>query len=193
MSKNRAAKIDGARNAKVRWKRGEKNQAVGRSRGGRNTKIHARADAKGRLIAILLTGGEVHDCPIAERLFRRVNSPERLLGDKAYDSTELRQKLDERRIKPVIPNRSNRKQPFSFNKRSLQVALARRERFQQAEGLQARRNTLRQAGPKLSRVSLPRSRPRVVALMSLDRSAVPLRAPSPADIESVTSQQVSEA
>ncbi len=33
----------------------EKKQAVGRSRGGRNTKIHALADAKGRLIAILLT------------------------------------------------------------------------------------------------------------------------------------------
>jgi hypothetical protein len=39
-------------------KRGEQKQAVGRSRGGRNTKIHALADAKGRLLAILLTGGE---------------------------------------------------------------------------------------------------------------------------------------
>ena len=58
---------------------------MGRSRGGRNTKIHALADAKGRLIAILLTGGEAHDCPVAERLMRTVQSPERLLGDKAYD------------------------------------------------------------------------------------------------------------
>ena len=98
-------------------KRGEKKQAVGRSRGGRNTKIHALADAKGRLIAILLTGGEAHDCPVAERLIRRVKSPERLLGDKAYDSAELREELDERGTRPVIPNRCNRKQPFSFNKR----------------------------------------------------------------------------
>ena len=98
-------------------KRGEKKQAVGRSRGGRNTKIHALADAKGRLIAILLTGGEAHDCPVAERLIRRVKSPERLLGDKAYDSAELREELDERGTKPVIPNRCNRKQPFSFSKR----------------------------------------------------------------------------
>lgn len=100
-----------------RGKKGEKNQAVGRSRGGRNTKIHALADAKGRLIAILLTGGEAHDCPLAERLIRRVKSPERLLGDKAYDSAELREQLGERGTKPVIPNRCNRKQPFSFNKR----------------------------------------------------------------------------
>ena len=98
-------------------KRGEKKQAVGRSRGGRNTKIHALADAKGRLIAILLTGGEAHDCPVAERLIRRVKSPERLLGDKAYDSAELREELNERGTKPVIPNRCNRKQPFSFSKR----------------------------------------------------------------------------
>src|SRR5512142_3544456 len=98
-------------------KRGEQKQAVGRSRGGRNTKIHALADAKGRLIAILLTGGEAHDCPVAERLIRRVKPPKRMLGDKAYDSAELREELDERGTRPVIPNRCNRKQPFSFNKR----------------------------------------------------------------------------
>ena len=40
-----------------------------------------------------------------------------MLGDKAYDSAELREKLDERGTKPVIPNRCNRKQPFSFSKR----------------------------------------------------------------------------
>jgi transposase len=98
-------------------KRAERKQAVGRSRGGRNTKVHALADAKGRLLAILLTGGEVHDCPIAERLIRRVKRGTRMLGDKAYDSAELREELDEQGTKPVIPNRSNRKQPFSFSKR----------------------------------------------------------------------------
>jgi transposase len=98
-------------------KRGEQKQAVGRSRGGRNTKIHALADAKGRLIAILLTGGEAHDCPVAEHLIRRVKPPKRMLGDKAYDSAELREELAERGTKPVIPNRSNRKQPYSFSKR----------------------------------------------------------------------------
>ena len=40
-----------------------------------------------------------------------------MLGDKAYDSAELREELDERGTKPVIPNRCNRKQPFSFSKR----------------------------------------------------------------------------
>jgi len=40
-----------------------------------------------------------------------------MLGDKAYDSAELREGLDERGTKPVIPNRSNRKQPYPFSKR----------------------------------------------------------------------------
>ena len=39
----------------------------------------------------------------------------RLLGDKAYDSAELMQWLKQRGTKCVIPNRSNRKQPFSFS------------------------------------------------------------------------------
>jgi hypothetical protein len=51
------------------------------------------------------------------------------------------------------------------------AALADRERVQQVEGLQAHRNTVRQAGPKLSGVSLPCSSPRMVDLMSLDLNA----------------------
>ena len=40
-----------------------------------------------------------------------------MLGDAAYDSAELREQLDECGTKPVIPNRCNRKQPFTFNER----------------------------------------------------------------------------
>ena len=40
-----------------------------------------------------------------------------MLGDKAYDSAELREELDQRGTKSVIPNRCNRKRPFSFSKR----------------------------------------------------------------------------
>lgn len=64
-----------------------------------------------------MTCGEAHDCPVAERLINRVEAAERLLGDRAYDSAELRERLDERGTKPVIPNRCNRLRPFSFSKR----------------------------------------------------------------------------
>jgi transposase len=99
-------------------KRGEQKQAIGRSRGGRNTKIHAIADAKGRLLSILLSGGEAHDCPPAPRLIRRTRAARKLLGDKAYDSAPLRQWLKERGTRAVVPNKSNRKQPFSFDRKS---------------------------------------------------------------------------
>ena len=54
---------------------------------------------------------------MAARLVNRVEPAERMLGDKAYDSAELRDELHRRGTRPIIPNRSNRKQPFSFSKR----------------------------------------------------------------------------
>jgi transposase len=99
-------------------KKGEQNQAIGRSRGGRNTKIHAIADAKGRLLSILLTGGQAHDCPPAQRLIRRNKAAKKLLGDRAYDSADLRCWLSQRGTKPVVPNKCNRKQPFAFDRKS---------------------------------------------------------------------------
>ena len=80
-------------------------------------KAHALADAIGHLLAILLTSGEAHDCAVAERLIRRVKSQKRMLGDKAYDSAELREELNARGTMPVIPNRCSRKRPFRFSKR----------------------------------------------------------------------------
>ena len=99
-------------------KRGEQNQAIGRSRGGRNTKIHAIADAKGRLISLVLTDGASHDCPAAQPLISKGKAAKRLLGDKAYDSADMRRWLRGRGTKCVIPNRSNRKRPFAFNKKA---------------------------------------------------------------------------
>jgi transposase len=98
-------------------KRGAQEQAIGRSRGGRNTKIHALADAKGRLISLFLTGGDTHDCPAAENLIDQMRPAKHFLGDKAYDSADLRRRISQRGARPVIPNRSCRKQPFAFNRR----------------------------------------------------------------------------
>ena len=44
-----------------RGKRGQDGQALGRSRGGFTTKIHAKSDASGDIIAFDLTGGEASD------------------------------------------------------------------------------------------------------------------------------------
>jgi len=115
----------------------------------------------------LLTGGEAHDCPVAERLIDRVKSPKCLLGDKAYDSAELREELDERGTKPVIPNRSNRKQPFNFNKRLYKLRWRIESAFNRLKDF--RRIATRY--DKLARnylARLPYGCACMVALMSLD-------------------------
>jgi putative transposase len=66
----------------------------------------------------LLSDGSAHDCPVAQPLISLSKVAKRLLGDKAYDSTELRQWLRDRGTKCVIPNRSNRKQPYSLSKKA---------------------------------------------------------------------------
>ncbi len=50
----------------------------------------------------------------AQRLIRRSKVTKKLLGDRAYDSAELRQWLSDRGTKPVILNKSNRKQPHKI-------------------------------------------------------------------------------
>src|SRR5947207_8070279 len=54
---------------------------------------------------------------VIARLICRVKPSKRIIGDKAYDSAELRAQLDERGTNPIIPNRCNRKQPFTFSRR----------------------------------------------------------------------------
>jgi transposase len=89
-------------------KKGDSDEAIGRSRGGLTTKIHAIVDALGNPLAVSLTGGHVHDVMQAEALTQKVE-PAALIGDKGYDSDGFIDHLDVRRIKPVIPPRSNRK------------------------------------------------------------------------------------
>ena len=122
------------------------------------------------MIAILLTGGEAHDYPVAKRLIRRVKAPKYMLGDMAYDGNDLREELDERGTKSVIPNRSNRKRPFSFSRRLYKLRWQIESCLQQIEGLQAYRNPVRQAGAKLPRLCLSCRSSRMVDLMSLDPS-----------------------
>ncbi len=78
---------------RCRCKRGERAQAIGRSRGGRTTKIHALSDRFCRPIAFLLTGGQVADCTAA--LLEHTPATVILHGDKGYDGNAVRTKIDE--------------------------------------------------------------------------------------------------
>ena len=101
-----------------RHKKGSQNQeALGRSRGGFSTKIHARCDDKGRPLGFLLTPGETHDTKGFLTLLRMIGDRiEALIADKGYDSDAIREELRRAGIEPVIPSRRNRKQPASFDR-----------------------------------------------------------------------------
>jgi len=92
--------------APEREKNGE--QAIGRSRGGLTTKIHALVDALGNPVALMLTPGQAHDLACAEPLIDSAD-PQALIGDKAYDADPLIDTLNQRQITPVIPPKANRK------------------------------------------------------------------------------------
>ena len=83
-------------------------QAIGRSRGGLTTKIHALVDALGNPVELMLTPGQAHDLTCAEPLIDGAD-PGALLADKAYDADTLIETLTQHKITPVIPPKCNRK------------------------------------------------------------------------------------
>jgi len=98
-----------------RRKRGADLQAIGRSRGGRTTKIHAVVDACGRPVARQITPGQRGDAPIARGLLELLPAGSLCAADAAYDSDPLRLFLTERGTCPVIPNNPTRKRLHPFN------------------------------------------------------------------------------
>ena len=92
-------------------------EALGRSRGGFSTKIHLRTNAKGDPLTFDVTGGEAHEVKGYDALMELHDvDPDRLLGDKGYDSDDIRNDLVERGIEPVIPPRSNRKTQIEYDR-----------------------------------------------------------------------------
>jgi putative transposase len=91
--------------------------AIGRSRGGLTTKIHALTDQREAPVMVRLTAGQAGDNPQLVALLddyagacrdRGVSGGDfRLLGDKAYSHPSTRTELRCRRIKHTIPERTD--------------------------------------------------------------------------------------
>jgi transposase len=93
---------------------------LGRSRGGFSTKVHIAATDENTPVAVLLTPGETHDAAAFEELLEAVPPdcrPEKAVGDKAYDSAEIRDDLANEGMIPVIPSRSNTLDPVPLDKK----------------------------------------------------------------------------
>jgi transposase len=85
--------------------------ALGRSRGGWTTKIHALTDQWCRPVTILLTPGQAGDNPMLAPLLdlhsHTATGTFRLLADKAYSHPSTRKHLRALRIPHTIPERSD--------------------------------------------------------------------------------------
>jgi transposase len=112
-----------------RRQRGQEAQALGRSRGGFTTKIHAKSDASGDIIAFDLTGGEAADAPHFETLLDIGPDiqPRAAICDKGYASKANRAAARARGIAPVIPHKANEKDRPRFFATTLYKARARIE------------------------------------------------------------------
>src|SRR6201992_950549 len=67
--------------ARRRWKKGGPDHAIGRSRGGLSTKIHAVVDQDGLPVRIILTAGQASDMTAVPQLLAGLPVPTTVVAD----------------------------------------------------------------------------------------------------------------
>ncbi len=100
-------------------------QAIGKSRGGWNTKVHLVAANARTAITFALSPGHAHDAPEGRALLAELGPmPEGLplLMDRAYEGDETRQLVLSLGMIPVVPPKSNRIEPWEYDRAPLQEA-----------------------------------------------------------------------
>lgn len=96
-------------------KDGNEAQALGRSKGGFTTKIHALVDGLGNPIKFILTGGHRNDITQAAELLKEQRDKV-VLADKGYDSQALVNILEHQGCMATIPSKKNAKKPRKIDK-----------------------------------------------------------------------------
>jgi transposase len=91
------------------YKKDSRNEeALGRSKGGFTTKVHALVDALGNPLKFILTPGQRHDITQAEALIEDVRR-DIVIADKGYDSNALIESVTKKKSIALIPSKKNRK------------------------------------------------------------------------------------
>lgn len=93
-------------------------QAIGLTKGGRNSKIHAIVDEFLRPWVLILTPGNTADCIMAQECVSLIPGIKELLADKGYDTDAFRAFLKQQKIRPVIPGKSNRKKRIRHDRKA---------------------------------------------------------------------------
>ena len=113
------------------------------SRGGFGSKFHLLVDRKGTPLGVTLTAGQKHEGKQFEAVMRAAEldggpgrrRPRRVVGDRGYSNHRVRRWLRRRRIRAVIPYRSNqRDHSLDLSRRFDRAAYRRRNIVERCVG-----------------------------------------------------------
>jgi transposase len=85
---------------------------IGCTKAGKGVKIMVLVDARGLPVAVDTMSASPHESTLVQHLFDFMlteETPQRIIGDKAYDSDKLDQKMAMYNIEMIAPHRKNRK------------------------------------------------------------------------------------
>ncbi len=85
---------------------------IGTTKAGKGVKIMLLVDARGLPVAVDTMSASPHESQLVQGLFEFMlteQRPERVIGDKAYDSDQLDEELADEGVELIAPHRSNRR------------------------------------------------------------------------------------
>ena len=95
---------------------------MGKTKRGKGTKLVALADRSGLPLSVSTASASPHEVTLVEEALAASfldERPERLIGDRAYDSDPLDAALGERGVEMIAPHRRNRKKRKTQDGRKL--------------------------------------------------------------------------
>ena len=95
---------------------------MGKTKRGKGTKLMAVADGAGFPVALSVGSASPHEVRLVEETLEKrlvTAKPQRLIGDRAYDSDPLDEKLAEAGVLLIAPHKRNRKKPKTQDGRVL--------------------------------------------------------------------------
>ncbi len=126
---------------------GKKEQAIGSSRGGKNTKVHVLINDGMQLLKVILTGGQIHDSEAAIDLLKGIKlTGKKILADKAYRGEQIRFFIAEHGGVACIPDKANFRIKHDFDSQLYKQRKKSRAVFSANQELPPRLHSLRQIG-----------------------------------------------
>jgi transposase len=94
---------------------GQQAQAIGRTKGGLNTKLCALVDGEGRLLAAVIAPGQTYEVEACAALLEKLRHI-LLVGDKGFDSDAFRRQMLEQGCLACVPPKSGRRSPAWYHR-----------------------------------------------------------------------------